>query len=66
MLWLEAQRVWAITEDDNEISLRDANSSRERPKLEGFDMDSDVVQEIEVRIFAPCEICGLFEEEDSG
>lgn len=45
--------MWAITEDDNEISLRDANSSRERPKLEGFDMDSDVVQEIEVRIFAP-------------
>ena len=54
LIWsLEAQRVWAITEDDNEISLRDANSSRERPKLEGFDMDSDVVQEIEVRIFAP-------------
>jgi len=38
----------AITEDENEISLRDANSSRERPKLEGFDMDEDVVKEIEV------------------
>lgn len=38
----------AITEDENEISLRDANSVRERPKLEGFDMDEDVVKEIEV------------------
>ena len=38
----------AITEEDNEISLRDANSSRERPKLDGFDMDDDVVSEIEV------------------
>lgn len=40
----------AITEDENEISLRDANSSRERPKLEGFDMDEDVVKEIEVSL----------------
>ena len=38
----------AITEDESEISLRDANSSRERPKLDGFDMDEDVVKEIEV------------------
>lgn len=38
----------AITEDENEISLRDANSSRERPKLDGFDMDEDVVSQIEV------------------
>jgi heat shock protein beta len=30
---------FAITEDDSEISLRDANSSRERPKLDGYDMD---------------------------
>ena len=37
----------AITEDENEISLRDANSSKERPKLEGFDMDEDTVKEIE-------------------
>lgn len=40
----------AITEDDNEISLRDAGSSKERPKLEGFDMDEDTVKEIEVII----------------
>lgn len=38
----------AITEDENEVSLRDANSSRERPRLEGFDMDEDVAKEIEV------------------
>ena len=38
----------AITEDENEISLRDANSSRERPRLDGFDMDEDTVSEIEV------------------
>jgi heat shock protein beta len=31
----------AITEDENEVSLRDASSTRERPKLEGFDMDED-------------------------
>ncbi len=43
-------RVQAITEDENEISLRDANSSRERPTLDGFDMDQDTVQEIEVGI----------------
>jgi hypothetical protein len=40
----------AITEDENEISLRDANSSRERPRLDGFDMDQDTVQEVEVCI----------------
>ena len=45
---LDTIKVMAITEDENEISLRDANSSRERPKLEGFDMDEDVVKEIEV------------------
>jgi hypothetical protein len=45
---IEAIRVMAITEDENEISLRDANHSRERPTLEGFDMDEDVVSEIEV------------------
>lgn len=43
----DALRVRAITEDENEVSLRDANSSRERPRLEGFDMDEDVQKEIE-------------------
>lgn len=40
----------AITEDENEVSLRDANSSKERPKLEGFDMDEDTIKEIEVSL----------------
>jgi len=31
----------AITEDENNLSLRDAGSSRERPKLDGLDMDAD-------------------------
>lgn len=39
--------VLAITEDENNVGLRDANSSRERPRLEGFDMDEDVTKEIE-------------------
>jgi hypothetical protein len=34
--------VFGITEDENQVSLRDANSSRERPRLDGFDMDEDV------------------------
>ena len=43
----ETMRVMAITEDENNVSLRDANSSRERPRLEGFDMDEDVASQIE-------------------
>lgn len=38
----------AITEDENEISLRDASHTKERPRLEAFDMDEDTVVEIEV------------------
>ena len=41
--------VLAITEDDNDISLRDATMSRERPKLEGYDMDESVQQQVEER-----------------
>lgn len=37
----------AITENENEVGLRDANSSRERPRLDGFDMDEDVQKEVE-------------------
>lgn len=47
-LSIEAYRVLAITEDENEISLRDASHTRERPRLDGFDMDEDTVTEIEV------------------
>ena len=45
--FLETLRVMAITEDENEVGLRDANSSRERPRLDGFDMDDDDVKQIE-------------------
>jgi len=39
----------AITEDEDTISMRDANSSRERPRLEGYDMDETVLQKVEER-----------------
>jgi hypothetical protein len=39
LLGIACQMAFAITESDDEISLRDANSSRERPKLDGYDMD---------------------------
>ena len=39
----------AITEDEDTISMRDANSSRERPRLEGYDMDESVLQKVEER-----------------
>ena len=42
--------VNAITEDENEVSLRDASSTRERPRLDAYDMDEDVVKDIEVKI----------------
>lgn len=37
----------AITEDENVVGLRDANSSRERPRLDGYDMDESVQQQVE-------------------
>ena len=43
-------RVNAITEDENEVSLRDAGSTRERPRLEAYDLDEDIVKDIEVKI----------------
>ena len=50
LIQLETLKVRAITEDENKIGLRDANSSRERPKLDGFDIDEDDMKYIEVRI----------------
>ena len=41
-LVLSALVVYCITEDENQVSLRDANSSRERPRLDGFDMDEEI------------------------
>ena len=34
----ESTRVMAITEDENEVSLRDASSTRERPRLDNYDL----------------------------
>jgi len=39
--------VFAITEDEDTISMRDANSSRERPRIEGYDMDESIMQKVE-------------------
>lgn len=39
--------VSAITEDEDTISMRDANSSRERPRIEGYDMDESIMQKVE-------------------
>jgi len=32
--------VQAITEEEDKIEMRDAGASKERPKIEGYDMDS--------------------------
>lgn len=37
----------AITEDEDTISMRDANSSRERPRIEGYDMDESILAKVE-------------------
>lgn len=39
----------AITEDDNVVGLRDANSSRERPRLDAYDIDDQTQQKMEER-----------------
>lgn len=40
----EVQKVQAITEDMNEINMRDASASKERPRIEGYDMDEEAVK----------------------
>lgn len=32
--------VQAITEDEGEITMRDAGASKDRPRIEGYDMDA--------------------------
>ena len=39
--------VTAITEDENDISLRDASHTKDRPRLDGYDMDSNTQVTIE-------------------
>jgi hypothetical protein len=33
--------VQAITEEEDKIEMRDAGASKERPRIEGYDMDTD-------------------------
>lgn len=33
--------VGAITEDPNEVTMRDVGASKERPPLDGYDVDAD-------------------------
>jgi hypothetical protein len=33
--------VAAITEDDNVVGIKDAQASRERPRIEAYDMTED-------------------------
>ena len=39
----------AITEDDSVMGLRDANASRERPRIDAYDMDDSTQQQVEER-----------------
>lgn len=36
--------VQAITEDEGEITMRDAGASKDRPRIEGYDMDADTMK----------------------
>ena len=46
----ETNVVLAITEDENEVSLRDAGSTRERPRLDNYDMSQD--DEIQINVIS--------------
>jgi hypothetical protein len=37
----------AITEDDNMMSMRDASMTKERPRLDGYDMDEDTMRQMD-------------------
>jgi hypothetical protein len=37
----QVARVQAITEEQGEVTMRDASAARERPRLEGYDMDAE-------------------------
>ncbi len=49
LLSIASRMAFAITEDESEISLRDANASRERPKLEAYDMDESTAAAVEAQ-----------------
>ena len=42
-----SSHVSAITESESEISLKDANSSKERPRIEGYDLSEQQAEIIE-------------------
>jgi heat shock protein beta len=44
---LLAGSVTAITEDENEVKLRDATASKERPRIEGYDLSNQEAEHIE-------------------
>jgi len=39
--------VNAITEDENEVKMRDASATKERPKIDAYDMDATTQKEVE-------------------
>lgn len=45
--YMGTDMVKAITEDPEEMTMRDANGSKERPKLEGWDIDADTQKAVE-------------------
>ena len=44
---LISNHVAAITEEDDKVTLRDANASKERPRLDGYDLDAQQSEIIE-------------------
>ena len=46
-LYYHAPVVQAITENESEVSMRDATASKDRPKIEGYDMSEDDASTIE-------------------
>ena len=44
---LLCNHVSAITEDENQINLKDANASKERPRLDGYDLTETESETIE-------------------
>ena len=39
-----ASHSGAITEDENVMSMKDADMTKERPKIAGYDMDEDTIK----------------------
>jgi|DEB0MinimDraft_10_1074344.scaffolds.fasta_scaffold740333_1 hypothetical protein len=37
----------AITEDDSTMQMRDASMTKERPRLDGYDMDEDTMRQMD-------------------